>query len=520
VAATCAVLAAFSDAPPASAHADGSNTVRLTVDGDAPTSARVNRKLVGVNWAGELPRTIRPLGVDLARLDASVERLFPKGPDLDRAALARLNASLDRIFRAGGRPLVILAYMPTWLADARPGDPRDRTKLPPRDRALWGRLVREVVTGLTAGRLSRGKRPVQWFEVWNEPDWPIFYQDRQDRFLSDILAPSARAVAAVERERGLDLLFGGCACVAPDPAWIEPMVAYARDRDLPLDFVSWHWYANHPFLGPDGQEPLGTPESQEVIKVILPLWARRNPVASPVSYGEQIGQVRSWVEAGLAGSGRRMPELVIDEWNMSAGGFDRRMDTHEGAAFAAGVLTEMQQAELDRGAVFRAVDPSYFADPQINPSGEELHGGWGLVTLKGTRKPAWWTFRLWRRLSPAVLQSTLDSGRTDGVWAIASRARVPRRSGRRARRRAARRRKVTVLAASFLAEEAHDHALSLEVSGLTRGRWRIGVRRIDAGHPVAREVSRRRTRVRRGGSLSLSLELPSQSVVFVELRRR
>ena len=258
--------------------------------------------------------------------------------------MAGLNSSLDTVLRSGADPVVILSYMPAWLGDAEPGEPRDRTKLPPRDRDLWRRLVHLVVTELTAARIARGLRPARRFEAWNEPDWPVFFQDTPSRFLEDVFAPSAEAVAAVEREAGIDLLFGGCACVAPNPFLMLPMVTLARERGLPLDFVSWHWYANTPFLGPDGREPLGTPELQALVDVVFPLWGRRNPVATPASYGEQVALVREWVGTALAGSGRPMPELWIDEWNLSAGGFDRRMDTHEGAAYDAGVLTEMQAA--------------------------------------------------------------------------------------------------------------------------------------------------------------------------------
>jgi hypothetical protein len=487
-----AALLLLACAVPASAH-DG--PVGLSVDAAAPTGAKLNRQLVGVNWSGNLGRRVKPLGVDLVRHDASLERLFPKGPELDTAAMHELQASLGRIARAGGRPLVILSYMPAWLGDAYPGDFRDPTKLPPRDPRVWRSLVERVVTELTAGRAARGQRPVRRFEVWNEPDWPVFWQDRQDRFFEDVFVPSASAVAEVERRTGIDLLFGGCACVGPDPGFIEAMVAYARERELPLDFVSWHWYANTPFLGPDGREPLGTPEQQALIDVVFPFWGRRNPAATPASYGEQIGMVREWVRSALAGSGRPLPELLIDEWNLSAGGFDRRMDTNEGAAFQAAALAEMQRAGLDRAAVYRAVDPEYMAEPG---------GGWGLLTLRGVRKPAWWTHWLWGRLARGLVRSELDTRPADGVWAVASRDR---------RRR-------TVLVSSFLAEGAHPHPLSLDVSGLKRRRWKVLVRRIDSERGRAGVVSRHRIAVGGDGRLSLDLDLPAQSVLAVELRDR
>jgi xylan 1,4-beta-xylosidase len=494
-------IACLLAAAPAAAH---DARVSLSVDAAAPTGAKVNRNLVGVNWHGNLAHRMRPLGIDLVRQDASLERLFPKGPEIDPSAMRELQAGVDRVVRAGGRPIVILSYMPAWLADTREGDFRDRTKLPPRDREVWRSLVERVATELTAGRRASGRRPVRRFEVWNEPDWPVFWQDRQDRFFEDVFVPSAQAVAEVERKVGFDLRFGGCACVAPDAGWIVPMVALARERDLPLDFVSWHWYANHPLLGPDGREPIGSPEQQAVVDLVFPFWGQRNPAATPLSYGEQISMVREWVSGALAGSGRPMPELYIDEWNLAAGGFDGRMDTNDGAAFQAAVLTEMQRAGLDRASVYSGVDPAYFAEERVNPSGEEYHGGWGLVTIRGSRKPAWWPHWLWGRLAPEVVGAELDTAPADGVWALASRAR-----GR-----------ATVMVSSFLAEGAHPHAASLELSGLKRGNWKLLVRRIDSSHRRAGVTARRRVAVGRASGLALELELPAQSIVFVELARR
>ena len=81
-----------------------------------------------------------------------------------------------------------------------------------------------------------------------------------------------------------------------------------------------------------------------------PVLGRRNPVASPAVYGPQVPFVRDLT----AGDARRVGATdaaicVLDEWNLSAAGFDRRHDTAEGAAFAAGVLAELQDAGPRRG---------------------------------------------------------------------------------------------------------------------------------------------------------------------------
>src|SRR5262249_4240123 len=149
---------------------------------------------------------------------------------------------------------------------------------------------------------------------------------------------------------------------------------------LPLDFVSWHRYANTPFLGPDGAEG-NLPES------LYKALAKRNPNTTPLQYSSEIADTKSKIDATLQGRGLS-PKLIIDEWNVSAGGYDVRHDDAEGASLVAGILVEMERAGLDAAAFYRAV------------SGSQNHvGDWGLVYSDGTPKPSWWVFRAWSALT-------------------------------------------------------------------------------------------------------------------------
>lgn len=478
VACLCAALAA-----PADAHDAG---VVVTAALDRPPIARLNPRLVGVGW-DPVPITdeaMAPLSPDLVRIDAGLEHLYPGGSDRDPAAFRALAHQVDEARAIGGRPLVILSYMPPWLADAGPGDPRDPTRLPPRDTATWGRLVEGVV-----GRLARD-HGVRWFEAWNEPDWPVFWQGSREEWLERIYRPSADAVARVEERTGLDLRYGGCACLFPDPLWIPPLLAYVRANGLPLDFLSWHYYGNYPFTGPDGGEPIGPPGFREFLELI----GHPNPATTAMAFSDQVALVRTWRDAAYP-DGARHPEMVIDEWNLSAGGFDRRHDTAEGAAFDAAVLVEMQRAGLDRSAVFRSVDPAY--GPEVVPPKPELYGGWGLVGRQGTRKPAWDVFRFWKHLFPRIvgLSSTLD-GRA-GVFAVVT--------GRN-------RGNVRILAANFQASGSHRHHLEVRLTGAARGRWTI--RAVGAG-------GRERTwTARSDGTVAVRMTLPAQSAWILLAERR
>lgn len=468
-----ALLAAHAGTAPA---AQATDAAVITVDA-ATLLGPVNHALVGVGWhpGGPPLTTVEALQPRLVRIDAALQDISAAPTELHLKPLLEQVAEVRAV---GAEPLVILSYMPAWLG-APNAHGRDPTKVPPADLDVWEQLVHDVVRAL-----ATAPAPARRFEAWNEPDIPIFWQDTPEAW-AEMVTRSARAVARVEAETGLDLAFGGPATAVPDPVYLAAFLAPLRDRSLPLDFVSWHYYANTPFLGPDGNEfPATGP--------IAPVIGQRNPLASPKAYGTQVPLMRAWTGAALAGSGRPPPTLVLDEWNLSAGGFDRRHDSHEDAAFVAGTLIEMQQAELDASAFFQATDAPPPADVQV-----DTYGGHGLVTRQGARKPAWWAFWLWQQQAAERVRAT-GAERADGLWVIA--AREPGR--------------VTVLVASFSAAHPTARTLDLVFTGLGSSPLRATVRRIDDRHPDA-DIAEPAAL----DGFRLRVELPAQAVALVELTR-
>lgn len=351
-----------------------------------------NRNLTGVVWnSGSSIAALQPVHPSIVRIDASLQDRSP-GPDqLD------LQPLLDRVAQVraiGAEPLVILSYMPRWLGQPRATAGQDPTRMGPYDLDLWQNLITTVVR-----TLATADKPAYRFEVWNEPDFSNFWQDTRAELIATMLR-THQAVANVKAETGLPLQVGGPASFFGGSPLLPQYAKAVADAHLPLDFVSWHNYANFPFLGPDGPEGnLPAP--------LYKLLARRNPNSTPLSYSAQIRRVRAEINNAVGNSGLS-PELVIDEWNVSAGGYDLRHDTAEGAALDAGILIEMEKAGLDEAAFYRAV------------SGGSQPGDWGLVYADGTPKPSWWVFRAWTTMTGDRLFTYGDSP-TTGLWARATR---------------------------------------------------------------------------------------------------
>ena len=463
VLAVAAVLAAFAVAP---ARAQSAGV--LTVDAATEVGA-INRDLVGLGvHAGGAPlSTVADLQPHLMRIDASLQDVSPS------PGVLRLDPLLARVAEAraiGAEPLVILSYMPAWLG-APNAFGRDPTRVKPADLDGWETVVHDVVRAL-----ATAPAPALRFEAWNEPDIPLFWQDTPLAF-ADTMVRSARAVARVEEETGLDLVFGGPALAVPDPVYLAPFLLAFRDASLPLDFVSWHYYGNLPFFGPDGTE-FGETEA------VQPVIGQQNPLTSPSAFGPQVDLMRTWTTAALAGSGRAAePSLLLDEWNLSSGGFDLRHDTNVGAAFDAGVLMELQDAGLDASSFFRANDT------------RTTGGDHGLVRTDGTKKPAWWTFWLWQQLAARQVPV---AGTSEGLWAVASKDAD----------------RLTVLVASFSALQPASRVLDIDVSGLGWTPASATVRRVDGAHASAAAAEP----VEVQGS-RVTLPLPEQAVALVELRR-
>jgi hypothetical protein len=371
----------------------GTRHVDATVKVDLRhTAGPANLNLTGAVWnAGGSIEPLQAVHPRIVRIDGSLQDRSPSPGKLD---LKPLLARVAQVRAIGAEPLVILSYMPRWLGAPRAGTTKDPTRVAPYDLNRWEALVKKVVR-----TLALAPQPAYLFEVWNEPDIQNFWQDTPEAFTAMALR-THKAVADVKRQTRKPLQIGGPASAfGPNPQMLDYLKAVAAAH-LPLDFVSWHKYANTPYLGPDGPEGNLPPDVYKAL-------AKRNPNSTPLDYSKEIGEVRANVGAALAGSGLS-PRFIIDEWNVSAGGYDIRHDDAEGASLVAGILIEMERAGLDEAAVYRAI------------SGADNHiGDWGLVFSNGAPKPSWWVFRAWSIMNGSRLPTSGDAPST-GLWARAT----------------------------------------------------------------------------------------------------
>jgi hypothetical protein len=437
--------------------------VSVSVDISHP-GALVNGALIGTDGPGPAGAVaaMRAIGDRWVRTDVSFEATVNGHPVYDCRTGAWDPSLLDqrvaRIRAEGASPLLIVDYTPPCLASlpALPVPGLNPSYSPPdlgAGRARWDDLVARMASHEI---LAEGVRA---FEIWNEPDG-FFWTGTLAAYLL-LYADTSRVLAAVAARLHRKVEIGGAGLLFADAMWIEPLLATVSIEHLPLDFLSWHWYANYPLFGPMTQIPL--PQVRGT-----PYWY--NPLLRAQTFGAQVELVR----AEVAKYPLLHPRLWLDEWNVDAG-YDPRQAGPFGGALAAAALDSVQQAGLDRMCFF------FTADEPANPL-----GNWGLLDAALRPTPAYEAMRYWHalagRLLPVALlpdQSLADpSGR---VGVVASRAGA----------------RVTVLVYNFVAYDptggygAHpptpyDHVVRVRLAGLAgrstdRGTWSEQL--VDGHHP-------------------------------------
>lgn len=301
------------------------------------------RALLGVSGepsTAGATRALASVGLPHARVHVYFERAFP-APGVERWD------EVDRRFGAaraiGAEPVAVLAYSPAWLSACGAAEPRF---CPPADLDAWSALVERAATYVATAHGVRA------FEAWNEPNNPGFFAGTLPQYLA-LYEATARGVADAAAATGLDLALGGPATVSADPVWIPAWLAHAQARELPVDFVSFHWYADYPFFGPVGPLP-GT-------------LAREHPAPPVAAYAAQASLARAWADAaGFPDAG-----VWIDEWNLNAGDSPRARSRYA-APFVVAAVATMADARVDRASFFTVEHPA-----------------WGLLAPGGEARPAW-----------------------------------------------------------------------------------------------------------------------------------
>lgn len=234
---------------------------------------------------------------------------------------SRLDEVVSSIRQTGAVPMLSLSYMPAAISV---GDIVDK----PRDWNEWAAVVQRTIEHYS-GSLNITNMT---YEVWNEPDLFGGWKTHGDK--NYLALYEWAAIGAGRAKVNQSFLFGGPATTGAYQDWTRKLLDLAAQKNLRLDFLSWHRYSLN----------LKTYEDDRtMVRRILNQYPKFSGVTQ--LYITEFGpnsETNSVNDSGLAAA-------------------------HLAAAVAEG------GGEIDRYYTFEIVDGK-------DPAGKKLWGRWGLLT--------------------------------------------------------------------------------------------------------------------------------------------
>ena len=311
----------------------------------------------------------------------------------------KLDEYVEAYTSKGLKLIVAFSYMPRWLW-SDPDDPelnqsipgsifdymRIGNTLPPGNYEKWEALIYQTVR-----HLNVDKKYGVIFEGWNEPNIDWFWNGTMEQYV-ELYESTARAVKRADPNS----MFGGPA-IAGGPTiagiaipgktdgytWMEAFIKHFAKNDVPLDFISWHYYEHYAI------------EADRVS-----------------SFTEQAGIVRELIEKYPAiGDPIGEPAFVIDEWGYDWNYRDRQskelIDSPFHAAWVTQYLYDMVNSGVDAAAYTSGLGDSLDA-PNPTFGVFEMFNRLGSVRLKTNIKN--------RHSEVGVLASIVDGNLSILVW--------------------------------------------------------------------------------------------------------
>ncbi len=279
----------------------------------------------------------------------------------------------DFLLSIGVKPFVELGFMPQALASG------DKTIFwwrgnvtPPKDYDKWAALIRNLTEHFTE-RYGVDEVKTWYFEVWNEPNLsPGFWSSTQEEYFK-LYKYTVNAIKSVNPAYRV----GGPATAGA--AWEPEMIEYCTKNNLPIDFISTHSYGvKQGYLDEHGNS--GT---------ILD--------KNPMSVSGDVLQTRKEIK----NSSKPNLELHYTEWSASYTPADPIHDSYHEAAY---ILYKLKQV----GDAAQSMSYWVFTDifEESAPRFEPFHGGFGLLTIQGINKPAFYAYQFLNRLGNIELANS------------------------------------------------------------------------------------------------------------------
>lgn len=294
---------------------------------------------------------------------------------------------IDFLLSIDMKPFLELGFMPSCLAS---GDGRvfaygGNNSMPKSDKA-WEELISRFVEHII-DRYGKTEVESWFFEVWNEPNLPLFFSGTQEDYfhLYQITTETAKKIDQ-------NLKFGGPS--TSFNSWIPEMVEFCESNNIPLDFLSTHHY---PTDDPLWQSGLDIDE-----------FFKKTGGKETVYHRGILKEMTSRTKKQAQGY-----PLYYTEWNVSAMLGDKIHDEPYAAAMVAKTLAD-NDGLVDGYSFWTFSD--IFEEQSQKPG--VFHGGFGLQTVDGIEKPVYRIFEIFHELGSKRIEVQGNDQGTAEVLAV------------------------------------------------------------------------------------------------------
>ncbi len=350
----------------------------------------INEDVLGVNQLSapqDVP-LMKELGVQFARVDASLEGSFDSVNSYNCQtgvwSSALLSSRVKLVQSAGAQVQLIIDYSPKCLEQEINNQVPSNNYGPPdlgSDLPKWESLISQVGTWAI-------EHNIRYFEVWNEPDWQFFSGNVQqyNQLYQNTVIPLEKDAQKLNTK----IYVGGPAMADVldqiDSTFLTQFLNFVSANKLPLDFVSWHTYANDPNAGLASWAPNGFCLTNHVQTAKIPCYY--TPQMSSAIYKTEVEQVKSI----LSKYPKYHPQLWLDEWNFDAES-DPRMNTPYASAFLISAIEKATGAGVNVMEWYNTAD-----------SPNQNYQGSGLLNQSYQPKPSYLGFQLWHMMEGNVVK--------------------------------------------------------------------------------------------------------------------
>ncbi len=296
-----------------------------------------------------------------------------------------LDQIFDTMLSHNVRPYIEWGFMPKAIASGEQAVFWWQGNVtPPSNFDEWAHLLKT----LTEHWIERyGKEEViSWpNEIWNEPNLEVFWKDADQKAYFKLFEVSVRTLKGIDSR----IQVGGPAICGGSDHWIDDFLSFIKERDLPLDNFTRHLYTAEP---PVKQSP-------EFLYHFL------SPAQKPI---DELDSVRKRIDShGFSG----VP-LHITEFNTS---YNPRCLVHD-SAFNAAYLARLL-AEAGKYTTLMSFWTFCDVFEEADVPRALFHGGFGLIGRWGIKKPTFYLFEFFSKLSSSVVhqdETSIASIHEDG----------------------------------------------------------------------------------------------------------